>query len=277
MHKDSSNPLFIIENIGHTVPNPDFGLSREGHAIFVVEYIIKGREFLNVDGKDYVLEPGDVCILEPRIPHSYYSDPEAPVEKKWINFQSDVFEKTYEDFGFKGQIVFKNINTYSAFDELLLIADNSNYSEDVCYDVASVLFKLLCSIKKQTSSIEEKCPNENIEKVKKYLDNNIFKKVNLDEIAQMFFYCKKQITRDFKKYYNNTPYNYFIELKINTAKKLLEVTQLSVKEISSHLSFENQHHFSKAFKNKVGVSPSEYRESHHLIKILGRSSSQING
>ena len=265
LYKNTENMPFLVENIGYTKPNPDSGLTRENQNIFVFEYIINGREFLTVDNKEYVLEAGDVCILEPHVKHSYYSDPNDPVEKEWVNFQSPLLEKVYEEFGLKGKVVYKNINTQSMFDELLLIAENSNYSDDVCYDVAAKIFALLCNIKKQLSDDRSVGSNSNIEKVKNYLDNCIFKKINLDDISQMFFYSKKQITRDFKKYYHNTPYNYLINLKINTAKRLLEITHLSIKEISSFLCFENQHYFSKAFKTKVGIAPSEYRENKKVI------------
>ena len=48
------------------------------------------------------------------------------------------------------------------------------------------------------------------------------------------------------------------------AAQLLKETRLSIGEIAAQVSYDNQLHFSRAFKNVHGVSPREYRATHLL-------------
>ncbi|MFD1406247.1 helix-turn-helix domain-containing protein [Robinsoniella peoriensis] len=53
---------------------------------------------------------------------------------------------------------------------------------------------------------------------------------------------------------------YLLRLRIDEAKKLLlEHSDLSVKQISTLVGYEDQHYFSRFFKELTGVSPSDYR------------------
>jgi len=56
-----------------------------------------------------------------------------------------------------------------------------------------------------------------------------------------------------------TPYQYYIQIKIYKAESLLEQQDLSVKEVAYKIGFEDQYYFSRLFKNKTGVSPSEWK------------------
>ena len=53
---------------------------------------------------------------------------------------------------------------------------------------------------------------------------------------------------------------YYSDLKISTAKKLLRENELSIKEISEKLCFDTPNYFSKTFKKIVGLTPSEYKK-----------------
>ena len=260
LRQNNDHLPFEVENIGYTTPNPLYSISRKDEPVFVVEYIIGGHEYLNIDGKDFVLKVGDLCIIEPFTNHTYYSDKDDPVEKKWINFTSSIFDKILEEFSLKGKYVFDGNGTQKYLDELLLLSEKSRYNEDVCYDVASILMEILCQVKKNTMSFIDDYPSKIAKQTKDYLDGSIFKKTTLEDIARLTFYSKKQITREFKKYYKDTPYNYLINLKITMAERLLVVSNLSVKEIADRLCFDNQHYFSKAFKNKTGLSPLQYKK-----------------
>lgn len=261
LHDENANSLIQIENIGITKPNPDYGLSRNDKNLFIIEYIVSGREYLKVDNKDYVLEAGDTCIIEPFSKHSYHSDPHNPVEKKWINFTSKTFLDLYSNLALNGQIIFHNFNSNNYFEELLLLASKAQYSDEISFEVFEILSSLVIKLKKYLTVNNGNEPSKTAKLVKNYIDSCVFKNTSLEELSKFAMYSKKQVTREFKKYYHDTPYNYLINLKIKAAKRLLEITDMPIKEIADRLCFENQHYFSKAFKRKVGVSPTEYKKN----------------
>ncbi|MCP4313089.1 MAG: AraC family transcriptional regulator [Bacteroidetes bacterium] len=65
----------------------------------------------------------------------------------------------------------------------------------------------------------------------------------------------------FKKYTGVPPVQYHLDLKILRAKEMLLYSDKSIKEISYDLGFQSIYYFSRIFKNKLSVSPSEFRKS----------------
>ena len=66
------------------------------------------------------------------------------------------------------------------------------------------------------------------------------------------------------KYTGLTPYQYFLQLRIHRAKELLQDPRLSVKEVSARMMFENQYYFSRLFRKKTGLSPTQWRSGADL-------------
>ena len=86
--------------------------------------------------------------------------------------------------------------------------------------------------------------------------NSLAKKMNLSA---------SRLNEIFKKYTSMTPYQYFIDIKINKAKALLEQKDVSVKETAFRLGFDDPYHFSRLFKNKTGRSPLRYQQ--HILAM----------
>ncbi|MBQ4145056.1 MAG: AraC family transcriptional regulator, partial [Clostridia bacterium] len=69
-----------------------------------------------------------------------------------------------------------------------------------------------------------------------------------------------QISYIFKGYSGKSVMEYYNNLKIQEAKRLLRYGSKSISQISDMLKFSCIHSFSRAFKKAVGVSPSEYKK-----------------
>jgi AraC family transcriptional regulator len=70
----------------------------------------------------------------------------------------------------------------------------------------------------------------------------------------------RQFERLFVRSMGLPPHQYILRRRIAGSKDLLLNSQLSLAEISDRLGFHNQAHFATTFRNKVGVSPSAFRE-----------------
>lgn len=66
------------------------------------------------------------------------------------------------------------------------------------------------------------------------------------------------LRRQFKEACHTTPKQYILELRIRKAKQLLAEGHLCVNEIAESCGFSSVYHFSRAFHNVVGSSPTEY-------------------
>lgn len=72
---------------------------------------------------------------------------------------------------------------------------------------------------------------------------------------------QNHIIRIFKEKYGVTPYKYYTDKKMRTAKLYLRNTDLTVDEISRRLGFTDPHYFSAYFKSASGISPLSYRKN----------------
>lgn len=94
--------------------------------------------------------------------------------------------------------------------------------------------------------------------VKKYLKGNIGKLLSVDTIAADNGYSAAQLQRIFKNECGVSVIDYFINIKIEYAKLLINEGQCTITEIALNVGYNNPNYFSRLFKKKVGLSPSEY-------------------
>jgi len=79
----------------------------------------------------------------------------------------------------------------------------------------------------------------------------------LEEIRLMPNY--DSLRHKFKNAFGCAPREMMLRLRIQQAKNLLLETRLSVKEIATRAGYQRQHEFARAFKQDVGMAPSEWR------------------
>jgi AraC-like DNA-binding protein len=66
----------------------------------------------------------------------------------------------------------------------------------------------------------------------------------------------------FKRATGCAPIDFFIRLRMNRARQLLETTALNIKEIAGELGYDDPFYFSRLFKSVNGVAPTDYRKTH---------------
>ena len=101
---------------------------------------------------------------------------------------------------------------------------------------------------------------DNIEKIKRYLDEHYMDEITLDELAEMAYLSKYHFTRTFTSYAGASPYQYLISLRLNHARHLLLLTNAPIEEISFRTGFKNSKNFIRAFKQATGTTPEKYRQ-----------------
>ena len=93
-------------------------------------------------------------------------------------------------------------------------------------------------------------------------------KVNLDDISYRIGFSKSYIKTQFKLATGFSIIKYFINLKIDKAKKLLSQQKYQICEIADMLGFSSVYYFSRQFKLCTDMSPSEYLNSIKAYNIL---------
>lgn len=99
-------------------------------------------------------------------------------------------------------------------------------------------------------------------KVKTYLLQNLNGKFpGLAHISKYFNISESKLKSDFKASNGMTLFQFFQQEQMKHAEKILLESNLSIKEISYILGYENTSKFSAAFKKRIGVCPSEIKNT----------------
>lgn len=101
-----------------------------------------------------------------------------------------------------------------------------------------------------------------IKQVIEYINNNIGKKMLLEELSNISGLSPNHFHKIFSKTMGTTLNSYVTKVKIDKAKELLIKSRLQIAEISFNCGFDNIPYFSSLFKKQVGISPGEYRKRH---------------
>ncbi len=121
-----------------------------------------------------------------------------------------------------------------------------------------LLIELVRSLENVKSGIDSESFDPKTYEIYSYVKKNFREKISLDELCFLFGTNKTTLCASFKKAYGDTVIGYINTLKIKEAKKLMREGNHNLTEISEMLGFSSVHYFSRMFKNRQKVSPSEY-------------------
>lgn len=92
------------------------------------------------------------------------------------------------------------------------------------------------------------------------IESNYMYNLSLSDYARISNRSLATFKRDFKQLFNTPPAKWLIEKRLEYARTLLETSPKNIVDVSFESGFENNSHFSRAFKYKFGMSPFQYRK-----------------
>jgi len=103
------------------------------------------------------------------------------------------------------------------------------------------------------------CDDDRFQSALEIMLKNIENPIPTAEIARRLDLSRRQIERIFARYGFEPPYKYYITLRLNRARQLVEQTRMSLIEIAVACGFKSQSSFAKNYKRKFGTSPKSCR------------------
>lgn len=104
-------------------------------------------------------------------------------------------------------------------------------------------------------------PEEIVTLVEEYVKNNYSGDLDLNTIALKLGFSSSYLTKIFNKVENIPPSKYIRNYRMGIAKQLMTDKGMTLQQIASAVGYNDPFHFSRSFKQTVGMSPTEYRET----------------
>ena len=246
----------------------------EAHDFPEIIFIDNGCHTIIVDGVDYELKTGQALIYAPNSHHisKYASLSKASI----ISFEaeSEILPTLYN------RVLTLTENQIQMFSNIIEEAIKCFVTRGPGADVGGMILKegvskyelqkikkqlefLLIDIHKNLTEVNEKkqTKSEEFEKAAEFLKSKIREPLTRDEIAAGCSMSVSKLKILFRENCGTGPINYFIDLKLKEAKRLIRESSLNFTEIAELLGFNSLHYFSRLFKERVGMTPSEYARS----------------
>jgi AraC-like DNA-binding protein len=104
-------------------------------------------------------------------------------------------------------------------------------------------------------------PPRVVRRVREYIDDNIDQRISVVLLAGLANLSVCYFVRAFKQSTGITPHDFLIRQRVERTKQLLSGTDMPLSEIALAAGFADQSHFSRRFRQYVGMSPRDYRWS----------------
>lgn len=240
---------------------------RHKHTDNLVIFCFDGKGQFSTPTGQGTIKKGDVLFLPKGVEHQYKSSNNDPWSIYWVHIEGHLFEQFMDFIGVNNSNLILNISNQAAFiDEFeqLLSTRNKSYQLSSFILASNIIKKMFALFTVNSpSKLEQSKQDFNLSKVTSFMEENISQKINLQEIADSLKLSKFYFAKKFLQHTGVSPIRYFLELKIKHACKLLDESNISVKDVALKIGYDDPYYFSRLFKKIMGLSPTQYRQSQY--------------
>ena len=101
--------------------------------------------------------------------------------------------------------------------------------------------------------------NKSTASFKQVIENHVLTEISIKELSQLCNMSLSTFKRHFKSIFKTSPNEYLFEKRLENSKKLLSTSEDSMDDIAMLSGFKTTAHFSRKFKEKYGIPPSQYK------------------
>ena len=236
----------------------------ESHPMAELTYVDQGALHSVVDGQDLLLRQGDLVIYGPNQWHMQYADIGIAPRFVTISFDVDGVELTpLLDRKFTAPQT-----VASLLQSMLREQDHmDSFSTDIIMSQLSLLLLYLLreSVQPTGSKVKNanvvQNENEIIRQAQQYVAAHIREKLSVPLVAGQVGVSPSYLTVLFHKNLQISPGEYIRRIKLQESKQMIRENNLNFTQIASALQYSTVHHFSRQFKEKFGITPTEYAKS----------------
>ena len=236
----------------------------ESHPMAELTYVDQGSMHSVVDGQDLLLKQGDLVLYGPNQWHMQYAD--IGVAPRYVTISFELSGGNLESLLNRKFTAPQNV--VQVLQTMLREQERMDpYSNDIILSQMNLLLLLLLretdaprAGKLQTANAIHS-ENEIIRQAQQYISSHIRQKLSVPLVARQVDVSPSYLTALFHKNLQISPGEYIRRIKLQESKQMIRENNLNFTEIAAELQYSTVHHFSRQFKEKFGITPTEYAKS----------------
>ncbi|HGN0424622.1 TPA: transcriptional regulator ChbR [Proteus mirabilis] len=263
------NQLFNGKNFHVFIYNKTESVSGlHQHDYYEFTIVLTGRYYQEINGKKVLLERGDFVFIPIGSHHqSFYDFGVTRILN--VGISKAFFDKHYLPLlpaYFVASQVYALKNEFLSYIESVISSLNfrhtefNEFIEIVTFNVVNILRHY------RDDRIEDDIPLWLKDAIDGMHDKSRFGENALANMVQLSGKSQEYLTRATRRYYDKTPMQIIHDIRINFAKKQLEITNYSVTDIAFDAGYSSPSLFIKTFKKITSLTPNSYRKNLYSIK-----------
>ena len=235
----------------------------EVHPMMELIYVDQGTLHSVAEGQDLVLNQGDMVLYGPDQWHMQYAD--IGVAPRYVTISFDL--SGCDVSGLLNRKFQSSQKAISLLQQMLQEQERmGKYANDMIISLLSVLLiNLLRTVDEPGERLQATyCinnENEIIRNAQQYIGTHVREKLSVPLVARNVDVSTSYLTALFHKHLQISPGEYIRRVKLQESKQMIREGEMNFTEIATALQYSTIHHFSRQFKEKFGITPSEYAKS----------------
>lgn len=258
-----SSDLYISDIGFYPHAKSHFRRRKKGILENILIYCVDGTGIIQVEKDLHVLDSNSFFVISARQKHSYWCSTESPWSIYWLHFggeKSNYFKEYYD------RVIKIDHSTDSRINDRLKLFNETLTSLESGFSIENINFANMCLNSLlasffyiETFRMVKGYQNQNpVDKSIAYMLQNINKSLTINELSSHVQLSESHFSKIFKNKTGSSPLDYFINLKMQEAIRLLINQSLKIKEVAHRLGYKDQYYFTRIFTKHIGSSPGSF-------------------
>lgn len=246
-----------------------FGPVRRNHFLF--HYVIDGTGTLEAENRSghserYQIYAGQGFMIFPAQICTYYASMDRPWHYCWIEFDGLKVRSTLERIGLTEDspiyVPSSSVGGENVLSTMRCLMDVGEDASSFFKIAHAYLFldALSSTAMKVKGHREGKLSDYYTSETMVFIANNYDKDISVEDMASNLGLNRSYFSTLFRRVIGRSPQRFLLSYRMEKAEELLLLTDMDVKEIGAKVGYSNALHFSRAFRNIVGVAPTTWRK-----------------
>lgn len=230
--------------------------------MYLIHYVISGEGTLYCGPNKFHIQAGQVFVIFPGTIIKYQASSKNPWHYAWVGFYGDEAKEIFSQVGISAQnpvLSLKNGTSALALLRDMPAERGAELKQNLTFTANLYAFM---SILTENANTNKNSENVYVTTAVKYIKAHYNEDITVDHLASHIGVGRKYLFAMFKRALNLSPKDYIIYYRIERAKDFLLDAQLPIGSIAYSVGYRDPLTFSKMFKLKTGMSPTEYRKRH---------------
>ncbi len=231
---------------------------------YELEFVTSGIGIATINELEIHVTPGDIFFMTPLDVHSFHMD-NGDIYVSNLSFSEATILPEYQNILFNTQIRYAHFEDTKAITDIFdLISRETQINDHFKSNNINFLVNMILAEFIRVADFENTSAEAHplILNIVRYVRIHATENITLESVAKSFNISPQHLSRLFKQSLGIGFKQYLISLRLDLAKNLLALTDMSITAVCFDIGFSTLENFIRIFKKNNGITPLEYRKKH---------------